>query len=402
MSLNDYIAEFYVNGGVDQDKINEHNRLIEEFNQLFTNDKLNHLTYDDYVMGKDNKDSYSYWLEIKTHIIGSIKGGNVSKHQIWFDKSRQKMNWTHSFEKDDRKPIDKMKQLLSYLKNSGGHLSYKEIDELPGSNTLKYKTLYLYHPKNYLPIFSEMMYDYYLKQIGYNPMKYKSLGMKQKLILDWKKAQNVLVEMSNYEFVHFLFYLFGIPKRKDRETEIKIEGGRLVENNTITLNKNYKVVENPSFHNYTRESKKRTINKPVKINYTALNEKRSINGAKGEKIVMQYEIDRLKESKYLNEIEQVSIYDDSKGYDIKSYEENGEVRYIEVKTTSSVNRADIFISQNEVEFGKKHSNYWIYIVTDINNEQPTIYPFENPLIKDNNIKLQPVNYKATIALQDKV
>ncbi|RZH99825.1 hypothetical protein, partial [Staphylococcus condimenti] len=106
MSLNDYIAEFYVNGRVDQDKIKEHNRLIEEFNQLFTNEKLNHLTYDDYVMEKDNKDSYSYWLEIKTHIIGSIKGGNVSKHQIWFDKSRQKMNWTHSFEKDDRKPID--------------------------------------------------------------------------------------------------------------------------------------------------------------------------------------------------------------------------------------------------------------------------------------------------------
>ncbi|RZI00622.1 DUF3883 domain-containing protein, partial [Staphylococcus condimenti] len=143
-------------------------------------------------------------------------------------------------------------------------------------------------------------------------------------------------------------------------------------------------------------------NRPVKINYTDLNEKRSVNGSKGENIVMQYEIDRLKESKYLNEIEQVSIYDDSKGYDIKSYEENGEVRYIEVKTTSSANRADIFISRNEVEFGKKHSNYWIYIVTDINNEQPTIYPFENPLIKDNNIRFQPISYKATITLQGEV
>ncbi|RZH99646.1 DUF3883 domain-containing protein, partial [Staphylococcus condimenti] len=263
-------------------------------------------------------------------------------------------------------------------------------------------TLYLYHPQKYLPIFSEMMYDYYLKQLGYNPIKYKSLGMKQKILLDWKNSKNILAEMCNYEFVHFLFYLFGIPKRKDRQTEIHIEGGRLIENSTTTLNKNYKVVENPSFHNYTSKNKKGINNRPVKINYTDLNEKRSVNGSKGENIVMQYEIDRLKESKYLNEIEQVSIYDDSKGYDIKSYEENGEVRYIEVKTTSSANRADIFISRNEVEFGKKHSNYWIYIVTDINNEQPTIYPFENPLIKDNNIRFQPISYKATITLQGEV
>lgn len=398
MDLNDYIAEFYVKGGVSQDKINKHNQLIEEFNQLFTNEKLQHLTYHEYVMGKDNKDSYSYWLEIKTHIIGSIKGGNVSKHQIWFDKSRQKMDWTQSFEKGDTTPIDKMRQLLSYLKNNGEYLSYKEIDELPGSNTLKFKTLYLYHPQNYLPIFSEMMYDYYLKQIGYNPMKYKTLSIKQKVILDWKNSEDILAEMSNYEFVHFLFYLFGIPKRKDRGTEIQIEGGRLTENSTTTLNKNYKVVENPHFHNYTRENKKRMINKPVKLNYTELNEKRSINGSKGEKIVMQYELDRLKKSGYLDGIEQVSIYDDSKGYDIKSYEENGKERYIEVKTSTSTNIVDIFISQNEVEFGRKHFNYWIYVVTDINNEQPVIYPLENPLIKDSNIKLNPISYKATISV----
>lgn len=58
-------------------------------------------------------------------------------------------------------------------------------------------------------------------------------------------------------------------------------------------------------------------------------------GFSGEQLVMDYEVKRLKISGYAERIEHVSLTDDSLGYDILSFEEDGTYRYIEVKTTKA-------------------------------------------------------------------
>ena len=74
-----------------------------------------------------------------------------------------------------------------------------------------------------------------------------------------------------------------------------------------------------------------------------------------------------------------SEVDDSLGYDILSYEQDGNPRYIEVKTTE--HRSD---------------NGELYFTID---KQPIIKKLEDPF-KEDKIKLQPTLYLAHVKIKD--
>ena len=67
-----------------------------------------------------------------------------------------------------------------------------------------------------------------------------------------------------------------------------------------------------------------------------------------------------------NKIIHVSkIEGDSAGYDIKSFHQDGSVKYIEVKTTRGGIYTPFFMSLNEIRFSEIHSdNYVLYRVFD--------------------------------------
>jgi hypothetical protein len=65
-------------------------------------------------------------------------------------------------------------------------------------------------------------------------------------------------------------------------------------------------------------------------------------------------------------VEHVSIRDDSMGYDIKSVK-NKQIKYIEVKTTTSGLESSFFMSKNELDFMRQNeSTYKIYRVYNLN------------------------------------
>lgn len=122
-----------------------------------------------------------------------------------------------------------------------------------------------------------------------------------------------------------------------------------------------------------------------KIDYIARNKSNSITGSKGEKLVLSIEQKRLHDAgkpELANKVERISIGDDSKGYDILSFEVDGKERYIEVKTTTIDNNGvRFFVSLNEYEIGKTKDNYYIYFVENINSESPKITIIKNPIDK---------------------
>lgn len=97
----------------------------------------------------------------------------------------------------------------------------------------------------------------------------------------------------------------------------------------------------------------------------------------------------------------VELFDDSKGYDILSFEEDGSERYIEVKSTKNqtMNKGSFYINENERKCAKG-KNYWIYYVTGIDSDSPVINLIENPF-ETEQLSLTPVNYKASFTLSDK-
>lgn len=104
--------------------------------------------------------------------------------------------------------------------------------------------------------------------------------------------------------------------------------------------------------------------------YVKLSKIKGKIGRIGEELVYDYEWNALKDYPELQEkIEKTYLIDDGAGYDIVSYDYDGNKIYIEVKTTKSKGnkRIKFHISRTEDEFISNHENAYIYYVYDLDN-----------------------------------
>lgn len=158
-----------------------------------------------------------------------------------------------------------------------------------------------------------------------------------------------------------------------------------------------------------RERKKfEKIVNPVlrKTDYLKKQTKDIKNGLKGEKFVLDYEMDKLRKLGFPDQadlVEWAAKESDTYGYDIKSYDvlEDGTIipLFIEVKSTSNKSDCDFFVSKNEVEASEKYSqNYCLYRLYAIDTVSPKFYKAYGS-IKDNFI-LDPVTYSARYKYPD--
>jgi hypothetical protein len=94
-------------------------------------------------------------------------------------------------------------------------------------------------------------------------------------------------------------------------------------------------------------------------NYAQINASNSALGLLGEELVIDTERKNLikHDRKDLAEkIIHVSVIEgDGAGYDIKSFTPEGEIKYIEVKTTKGSGTAPFYLSPNEIEFSNRSS-----------------------------------------------
>ncbi len=139
-------------------------------------------------------------------------------------------------------------------------------------------------------------------------------------------------------------------------------------------------------------------NKFIKTNYLEREAKNSSLGAAGEKFVLEYEKTRLESIEKLNladRIEQVSeTQGDWVGYDIRSFNEDGSDRFIEVKTTKYGIQTPFFVTKNELGFSKENSSdYNLYRVFSF-RKTPKLFMLQGRL--DMACTLDPVQFRARI------
>ncbi|MGN4124876.1 DUF3427 domain-containing protein [Lysinibacillus sphaericus] len=86
---------------------------------------------------------------------------------------------------------------------------------------------------------------------------------------------------------------------------------------------------------------------------------------------------------------------DGAGYDIQSYTEEGEVQFIEVKTTTGGVRTPFILSSNELAFSKEHpESYVLYRVYEFDSKNHTgkFYTMEGDVTSQ--LTLKPTQFKA--------
>ena len=114
----------------------------------------------------------------------------------------------------------------------------------------------------------------------------------------------------------------------------------------------------------------------VKRNYLELEQRNQSIGLAGEKLVLNYEVWRLKNSQspeLAKKVEWISQQDDSAGFDIYSKNEDGADRFIEVKSTTLGKETPIYFSNNENEFSKLRSEqFHLYRVFAL-NQNPQLF-----------------------------
>ena len=104
--------------------------------------------------------------------------------------------------------------------------------------------------------------------------------------------------------------------------------------------------------------------KTGKIDFAGRESRNRRLGRKGEEFIIQYEAFRLEtigKRGLAKRIEWVSEKDDGAGFDILSFSDEGNERFIEVKTTNYGRSFPFFISKNEVSFSSSNeAQYALY------------------------------------------
>lgn len=131
-------------------------------------------------------------------------------------------------------------------------------------------------------------------------------------------------------------------------------------------------------------------------------------GEAGEKIVYNHEkqklIDAYNEGKITdlnNKLEWVSRFDDSLGYDIRSYDvENQQEMYIEVKTTTGSATTSFYMSDNEIlqskKLGEQYYLYRLYKMDRYKPENVDYYILNGDISKNADVSIERQGYKVVI------
>jgi hypothetical protein len=123
-------------------------------------------------------------------------------------------------------------------------------------------------------------------------------------------------------------------------------------------------------------------------------------GKAGEEFVLDLEHRRLTEanrSDLARKVRWVAAEDgDGAGYDIRSFEPNGQERLLEVKTTNGSARTPFFLSRNECEVATERPEDWRIYRVHCFAKEPRVFTIAPPL--DRSVSLRPEIWSASFSV----
>jgi len=215
------------------------------------------------------------------------------------------------------------------------------------------------------------------------------------------RAEIIKLSRYNLEFTNSAESPFSI------DTVLMDDEYILYSNQFLTYNSNEidynqtKVVQTIPPSNLRGENvKNKRKRKGIKIDRTIEQKNKTNVGEIGEKLVLKIEKERLETAGRKDLAEKVewssNLYGDGLGYDIKSFETNGKIRYIEVKSTTGNENTPFIISLNELSFSREYSDsFFIYRVCNISDNMGSVRYYILQGNIENTCQLSPNSYLAT-------
>jgi len=381
-------------------------KLRKTFTKDFSVKKFDSLGIDEYVAGKGSP-SFCNRIENELNDWGNIHGSSAKKFGLYYgvlgkDKVKKYRIGKAKFGSSVDEAFKNIKSYIVELLKNKNDLDLLKAN--PISPMFKGKILSVYYPDKFLNIFSATHLNYFINILGLENNSRFELD-KQNKLLEFKQQDSVMRDWSIFEFSKFLYHSFGSPNNEINDGTLanELKGFKLKDFPPIeTVKFEFIDLETEEVTNSNSNSR----NKSKKTDYSSQSKRFKRIGDRGEQIVVMAERQVLTDNKrhdLAQKVDQISKRDDRVGYDIRSYDIDGKVKYIEVKsTTKLVGFSNIFISANELEVAKHKENYYFYVVYNVANRTPKIWKIEgSKLLSDENIKLKPDSYSIQFNTKEK-
>ena len=380
-------------------------KLRDRFVSDYTSDRIKELDIDDFIIGKGSKTSFCYRIENELNSWGNIHNSFAKKFGIYYGHNgegtpKEYRIGKKAFGSDIATAFDNVIAAIVDLIDTGQTADLKTLSSNPISPMFKGKILSLYYPDRFLNIYSQSHLNHFLDKLSLVSTSSKEL-FKQKLLMDFKASDEVMRDWTTFEYNRFLYKSFNGPtgdlKSKDFSPALKshlvldLPPMEKVKPQSIDLRT----------ENLPGQKTKDSSSPTIKQDHLAKGKKNLRIGNRGEQIVMSFEIAHLKKIKrndLADKVSRVSEKSDAYGYDILSYDDNGNEKYIEVKsTTRKIGYSVFFISANELEVSRNKQNYYFYFVYDAHTTSPQIWAQRPEDILDSDrIKREATSYRITL------
>ena len=186
------------------------------------------------------------------------------------------------------------------------------------------------------------------------------------------------------------------------ETEkITFEVIQIEESIPISENNNELVFKEGPLNILKYRKSNKTINRKTKPDYIAEEIIKNKNGIINEKVIYEYELQRLMQEEAEEQVKEMKSFFENKkeneGFDILSFEMDNnkeyQKKYIEVKSTKSGESTPIDITADELEFCKQHQDdYYLYRIIYSDSEKRYV-KIVNGVDLLKNYNLVPTTYK---------
>ena len=398
MNIND-LRELQLNFDKISDDIQQDYKIVDRLRIKFVKDfslkKLKELKIDDYVIGLKHS-SFCCRLENELNEWGNIHGSTAWKFGVYFGKSgndkEKKYRYAYKFGNNLKESFNNVKQSVIDLIQAGEKEDYQSIVNNLISPMFKGKILSIYYPNKFLNIYSATHLNYFINSLSL-ANKSKSEIEKQRILINFKNNDIVMKSWTVYKYTRFLYYSFDKPMNPRKSVNPKLKKYLLKDFPPIEdVQCEYVNYDLDKYMNHTNS------NNSSKQDYSEKNKNAKRIGNRGEQVVLIAEKTKLINVRRIDlseKINHISESDDGAGYDIQSFDTDGNEIYIEVKATiKKMGKNNFFISHNEYQLSLDKDNYFIYYVFEVNTKSPKIWIL-NPktFFNDSNVNISPIKYR---------
>lgn len=387
-ALSDYLDSDDYKCNLDKNKKQE--AIRKKFVSVrFPLEKVKTMGIDDYVEGKNEtyKDSFCYILEFELQQLGQIRGSYIKpKFVIHYSEEHGE----YEFQKGSK--FGKTKDDIFYnvraeivkLIEAGNVDDFDSIEKNRLSPMFKGKIYYVYYPDKTMPIYDPKQINYFIRALGIKcDIDHVGIVEKKRLMIQWKNNSEKFSKLSNLEFMNFLYSSYGFKKEidsiKDKSSKLEDEPEYIVDKDLID-----RVV-------------KKSTEVHRKPNFTEIEKRKTAIGLSGEEYVL--DLEKRHNKKFKKKICRVGD-DPSYGYDILSFDGDGNEKHIEVKTCNQgdLDKVDFYITAHEKEKLDRDPLYSIYYVCGMKSKKRKILIFKKSNLQD--VSYEPIAYKITAMIKD--